>query len=68
LIVNDNLKSIKNIVDCYFNSSYDITIGNNDFDSTNHAYDINVIMGIIRNHAYEGLRLPINSQERRMRV
>lgn len=68
MIVNNNLKSIKDIVDSYFNGSYDITVGNDDFDITNHVYDVNVIMGIIRNHVYEGLRLPINSQERRTRV
>lgn len=54
-----SLNAIKTIADDYKNGSIKITAGNNDFDPKTHIYDISVIMGMIQNHAYEGLGLPI---------
>lgn len=58
-----SLKAIKTIADAYRKGSINITAGNEDFDEKTHTYDIGVIMGIIQNHAYEGLGLPIPKTE-----
>ena len=53
------LASIKSIVDAYRNGTIKVTTNNDDFDIYNHVYDISVIMGMISNHTYNGLDLPI---------
>ena len=59
------LKAIKHIVDCYYNDRYDISVGDDDFNIHDNIFDISVIMGMICNHVYEGLKLPITYKERR---
>lgn len=54
-----SLKAIKNIVDCYYEGTVKVTLGNDDFDTVNHRYDLSVIMGLISNHIYEALNLLI---------
>lgn len=58
-----SLNAIKTIADTYKKGSIKITAENNDFNSKTHTYDISVIMGMIQNHAYEGLGLPIPKTE-----
>lgn len=58
-----SLNAIKTIADAYKIGSIEITAGNNDFNPKTHTYDISVIMGMIQNHAYEGLGLPIPKTE-----
>lgn len=58
-----SLNAIKTIADAYRKGSIKVTAGNEDFDEKTHTYDIGVIMGIIQNHAYEGLGLPIPKTE-----
>lgn len=55
----ESLKAIKAVVDAYKDKKFIVTIGNDDFDADTHTYDVSVIMGIIQNHTYEGLGLPI---------
>lgn len=55
----NNLKAIKRIVDSYYDDTITVTIGNDDFDSDNHIYDISVIMGMLSNHIYSALHLDI---------
>lgn len=54
-----SLKAIKTIADAYRKGSIKVTAGKDDFDEKAHTYDISVIMGMIQNHTYEGLGLPI---------
>lgn len=66
-----SLKEIKAVVDAYRGGKITVTVGNDDFDADNHTYDLSVIMGIIQNHTYEGLGLPLpnpNKEERRTQV
>lgn len=54
-----SLLCIKQIVDAYQNNNIELTIGNDDFDCENHIYDLDVVIGMIQNHTYQGLGLPI---------
>lgn len=58
-----SLNAIKTIADAYKKGSIKITAENDDFNPKTHTYDISVIIGMIQNHAYEGLGLPIPETE-----
>lgn len=59
------LTAIKTVVDSYTKNGITVTADNDDFDVHNHTYDLSVIMGIIQNHTYEGLGLPIPKQNKK---
>lgn len=63
-----SLKAIRAIVDAYRNGTITVTVENENANANNHIYDLSVIMGMIQNHTYDGLGLPIpkgNKEERR---
>ncbi len=63
-----SLKAIRAIVDAYRNGTITVTVENENVNANNHIYDLSVIMGMIQNHTYDGLGLPIpkkNKEERR---
>lgn len=50
---------IRAIVDAYRKGTITVTVGNENVNANNHIYDLSVIMGMIQNHTYDGLGLPI---------
>lgn len=51
------LRSMKTLFDAIRNRSTTITCGTEDFDDTNHVYDVRVILGQIETDIYDALRL-----------
>ena len=53
------LLGIKRMVDYIDSKRITVTFGNDDFDTTNKVFDINVIIGTIKVYVYNGLGLEI---------
>lgn len=61
------LLKIKAVIDGYFDNNYTLVCGD-DFNTSQHIYDISVIMGILSNLVYSGLKLDIPARNETRKI
>lgn len=59
----DSLFALKAIVDAYYDMRIKVTMNNDDFNASNHVYNLDVIMGMISNNVYAGLELNVPARK-----